>query len=89
MIRARRRAQLREKLRLRRFQRIEAELAERGFLRAGGKNPHFAEAANVGVAKFAAVVEREKYVSMRHDGRLERADDDLPGHAQMNEERET
>ena len=71
-----------------RFERIEADLAKGRFPRLGRKDSHLAETANVGVAKFAAIVEREKHVRMRGFGRLRRADDDLPGHAQMNEQRE-
>ena len=80
---------MRDKLRLSCFEWVEAEFAESSFLRAGGKDSHFAEAANVGVTKFAAVVEREEHMGMRRYGRFGRADDDLPGHAQMNQQRET
>jgi hypothetical protein len=48
---------------------------------------HAAEAANVRVAELAAVVEREKNVSVRDYRSFGRTDDKLPRHSQMNQQR--
>jgi hypothetical protein len=65
------------------FERIEAEVAQSGFAVAIFDDSHAAEAANVRVAKFTAVVEREKDVSVRHHRRFGRTNDELAGHSQM------
>src|SRR5580658_3752415 len=80
--------QLGEELRSGCFQRVQAELAESSLVPPGGKYPHLAEAADVGVAEFAAVVQSKEDVGMRLDGRLGRAGYDLPGHSQMDQQRE-
>ncbi len=69
------------------FERIEAEFAQSGFARTVGDNPHASEAANVGVAELAAVVEREKNVSVRDHRRFSGANDKLTRHSQMNQQR--
>lgn len=69
------------------FERIETEFAESGFALAIGDDSHASEAANIGVAKLAAVVESEKDVSVRDDRSLGGADDELPRHSQMNQQR--
>ena len=47
---------------------------------------HASEAANVRVAELAAVVEREKNVSVRDYRSLGRTDDELARHSQMNQQ---
>jgi hypothetical protein len=69
------------------FERIEAEFAQDGFVLAIFDDAHAAEAANVRVAEFAAIVEREKNVSVRHHRRFRRANDELPRHSQVNQQR--
>ena len=66
------------------FERIEAEFAQSGFAVAIFDDSHASEAANVRVAEFAAVIEREKNVSVRDDRSFGWTDDELPRHSQMN-----
>lgn len=67
------------------FERIEAEFTESGFVRAIFDHSHTAEAANVRVAELAAIIEREKNVSVRDYRSFGRADDELPRHSQVNQ----
>ncbi len=69
------------------FERIEAEFAQSGFVLAILDDSHASEAANVRVAELAAVVEREKDVSVRHHRRFRRENDELTRHSQMNQQR--
>ena len=69
------------------FERIEAEFAQSGFARTIGYDSHASEAANVRVAELAAVIEREKNVSVRDDRSFGWTDDELPRHSQMNQQR--
>jgi hypothetical protein len=69
------------------LERIEAEFAEDGLVSAAGQHAHAAEAANVRVAQLAAIVEREKDVSVRDYGSLGRANDELARHSQMDQQR--
>ena len=79
-------AQFRAEFFLSSFERIEAELAQSGFAVAIFDDSHASEAANVRVAEFAAVVEREKNVSVRDDWSFGWADDELARHSQMNQQ---
>ena len=69
------------------LERIEAEFAQHGFALAILDDSHASEAANVGVAQLAAIVEGEKDVSVRHHRRFRWANDKLTRHSQMNEQR--
>jgi hypothetical protein len=69
------------------FERIEAKFAESGFARTIGYDSHASEAANVGVAELAAIIEREKNVSVRDYGSLGWTDDELARHSQVNQQR--
>jgi len=69
-------------------QRIHAE--RRRFCcgrRARRKQPHLPEAAHVGVAELAAVIEREKHMRVRRHGRVGQAHCDLSRHAEMDGKR--
>ena len=68
------------------FERIEAEFAQRGFMLAILDDSHASEAANVRVAELAAIVEREKNVSVCDYRSLGRTDDELARHSQMNQQ---
>src|SRR5690348_6771752 len=68
------------------FERIEAEFAQGGFAGAIFDDSHAAEAANVRVAELAAIVEREKDVSVRDHWSFGWTDDELPRHSQMNQQ---
>ena len=68
------------------IERIEAEMAECRFARAIGYDSHASEAANVRVAELAAVIEREKNVSVRDYRSFGRTDDELPRHSQMDQQ---
>ena len=79
--------QFRAEFRFGGLERIEAEFAEDGLLSAVGQHGHASEAANVGVAQLAAIVEQEKNVSVRDYGSLGRANDELARHSQMDQQR--
>jgi hypothetical protein len=79
-------AQFRAEFFLSGFERIEAELAQSGFVVTIFDDSHASEAANVRVAQLAAIVEREKNVSVRDYGSLGWTDDKLPRHSQMNQQ---
>lgn len=68
------------------FEGIETEFSESGFARAIGYDAHASEAANIGVAELAAVVEWEKNVSVCDYGSFGGTDDELPRHSQMNQQ---
>ena len=69
------------------FERIEAERTENLFLIGGGQDAHASEAANVGVAQLATVVEGEKDMRVRAGGGSSGIDDELAGHAEVHDQR--
>ncbi len=69
------------------LERIEAEFAEDGLVSAAGQHAHATEATNVGVAQLAAIVEREKNVSVRDYGSLGRTNDELARHSEVDQQR--
>ena len=77
----------RAKFLLRRFQRIETQLAQHAFVRRIREHRHPAEAANVRVTKLPAVIQREKDVRVRRNGNFRRTGYDLSGHAEVNQKR--
>jgi hypothetical protein len=68
------------------FERVEAEFAQSGFVVAIFDDSHTSEAANVRVAEFATIIEREKNVSVRDDRSLGWTDDELARHSQVNQQ---
>jgi hypothetical protein len=78
--------QFRAELFFGRFERIEAEFAERGFARTIGYDSHASEAANVRVAELAAIIEREKNVSVRDHRSFGWTDDELARHSEVNQQ---
>jgi len=69
------------------FERIEAEFAEDGLVSAADQHAHAAEAANVGVAKFAAIVQSDEDVGVRRDRSFSRTGDKLARHAEVDQQR--
>jgi hypothetical protein len=69
------------------LERIEAECAEDGLVSAAGQYAHAAEAANVGVAQLAAIVQSEEDVGVRRDRGFSRTGDKLARHSEVDQER--
>jgi hypothetical protein len=75
----------RAKFVLRRFQRIETQLAQHALVRRIRKHRHPAKAANVRVTKFPAIIQCKKHMRVWSSGNFRRASDELPGHAEVNQ----
>ena len=63
------------------FQRIKPQLAQHALIRRISEHCHSSKPANIGVTKFAAIIEPEKHVRVRRYGNFRRTSNDLPGHA--------
>ena len=77
----------RAKFLLRRFQRVETQLAQHALVRRIREHRHSAKAANIRVTKFPAVIQREKHMRVRRNGNFRRARHDLPRHAEVDQKR--
>jgi hypothetical protein len=71
------------------FERVKAETAEDPLSRVVRQNSKTSKSPDVRISQLAAIVERKKRVRVWHDRRFGRTRYDLPGHAQMNQERES
>jgi hypothetical protein len=74
-------AQLRDEFLFGGFERIEAEFAEDGLVSAIGQHAHAAEAANVGVAELAAIIQGEEDVGVRDHRSFGWTGDELARHS--------
>ncbi len=68
------------------FEWIKPQLAERARAATLGQKTNASEASNVCVAEFTSVIERKKYVGMRHNGRSSRMRDQFPRHTEVNQQ---
>ena len=77
----------RAKFLLRRFQRVETQLAQHALVRRIREHRHSAKAANIRVTKFPAVIQRENHMRVRRNGNFRQAGHDLSGHTEVNQKR--
>src|ERR1700730_15830394 len=70
------------------FERVKAEPAEEPLPRVAGQNPKAPKPPDVRISQLAAIVERKKRVRVWRDRSFGRTRYDLPGHPQVNQERE-